>query len=299
MRTKILLLFVALPVFVLKGTGIDPLRMGDHFFAAGELNSAITEYKRYVCFNGPESARYAYCHFQIGQCYKHQARWDDAVANTEKAIENTPDPMVRDQRKMELALIHLAAGNPSVAKFILLKLKIFSSSGISKKKVVFFLGVAALHEFEWEEAETAFSEYFQDTGDSQSRKWRAVNSLLTQAKNTRYRSPSLAKTLSTFLPGAGQIYAGKPIDGFNSFLIHSGVIFALVYKMTARDIFNVLVNSVLILKDYYRGNRLNAEKHAREYNLKKKRRLAAKIMEALLDETNADMADSDLQFNPR
>lgn len=293
MRIKTILFIVAFPVFILKGAGIDPVHMGDRFFCAGELNSAITEYKRYICFNNPESNRYAYCHFRIGQCYKYQAMWNQAVAYTEKAIENTQDPSMRDQRKMELALIHLAAGNPSVAKFILLKLKLFGSPAISKKKIAFFIGVSAVYGFEWEEAESAFSEYVQASNTDPDRKWKTIDSLITQAKKTRYRSPRFAKTLSTFIPGTGQIYAGKPIDGLNSLLIHGGVIFALAYKMTAADIFHFLVNSILILKDYYRGNRLNAEKHAKEYNQKKRRYFAAKIMEVLLNEANSDLVDSD------
>lgn len=58
-------------------------------------------------------------------------------------------------------------------------------------------------------------------------KYHLQDTLVKQLYNTipHFKSERKANTLSSILPGLGQLYAGKPLEGITSFLFQSGSIF--------------------------------------------------------------------------
>ena len=94
------------------------------------------------------------------------------------------------------------------------------------------------------------------------------------------RSPKTAKTLSTFLPGAGQIYAGRCANGVVSALLNGAFFYLLGDSLTEKR----WVDSAfiyLIGARFYWGGRQNAAKFARERNERETERFIERLTETM------------------
>ena len=95
------------------------------------------------------------------------------------------------------------------------------------------------------------------------------------------KSGSVAKILSTILPGSGQIYANNWTDGFNA-LILNGLFgytsFSVAKSGNYRD---ASFLTLFLWMRYYLGNRNNAKKIAYQVNRKQDLAFAQLIVEEL------------------
>jgi len=260
------------------------LNLGDHLFNSGEYEEAITEYKRFIFFN-PTSDRVSYAYYKIGMAYRNKKSWVESLRALRQSAETACTESIRQNRELALAKTLIAAGNYSAAEFQLLRIESFSQDQILKRKAAFFRGVACLYLFKWKEARDAFQTYFS-TGSmdefSEDVAMR-VNSALMVAENLRYKSPALAKLLSTFLPGSGQIYANNWRSGLNALAINS-VIAYLVSSNLAKGDYQDASLSFLIFSRYYFGNRFHAGQIAEEYNEHLNQIWAERILKILMND---------------
>lgn len=85
-----------------------------------------------------------------------------------------------------------------------------------------------------------------------------LHDLLEEAENHQGKSPGLARGLSIVLPGAGQLYAGYPLDALNAFIINGFFIGATVYSVSIRELGDVLNFWGPNFIRFYDGNLRNA-----------------------------------------
>jgi len=93
-----------------------------------------------------------------------------------------------------------------------------------------------------------------------------VASALRSASTAPFRSSTLAAVLSSFVPGSGEIYAGRPATGLLAFAITAG---SLVWAVTAAKNDDWVSASVIVSTlfwRFYNGSRANAVAFADEYN---------------------------------
>ena len=107
-----------------------------------------------------------------------------------------------------------------------------------------------------------------------------LNKMLAPACRPHGKSRRLARWLSTFVPGSGQIYAGDIGDGLNALCVN--LLFGLPLSGSLRDgrYFEVTAELPQFLR-YYEGNRDNAGKQVDRYNDRLNRRYAEEIIELL------------------
>ncbi len=243
-------------------------------FDTGNYEEAITEYKRFICFN-PDHEMCSDAYFRIGLAYRNQERWWEAVDAMRKAMAITADDSLRDERRISTAIILIASGDYSAAEFELLRVAHFSDNSFLKKKAFFFLGVRYLYAFRWEESRKAFEHYFSD---SLSPEADELDSLFSLSTGLVYKSPGVAKWLSTFLPGSGQIYCGEWRSGINALAINSLTAYLLIDALLDHRLQDVIIGHVTLFDRYYRGNRSNAEKAASSRNERLRRAFAKDIL---------------------
>lgn len=100
---------------------------------------------------------------------------------------------------------------------------------------------------------------------------------LRSAKEDRRRSPTLAAVLSSFVPGSGELYAGRPATGLLAFAITAG---SLVWAVTAAKSDDWVSASVIVSTlfwRFYNGSRANAVAFADEFNAASRRRRIADL----------------------
>jgi TM2 domain-containing membrane protein YozV len=242
----------------------DPvLELADKFFDSGFYEEAITEYERYIHFDSPEKD-VSYAYYKIGLSYRNLHNLRKSSNALESSAQSTSSDSVRDERKIDMAVNYIAGGQYSEAKFLLLKLLSFSKTREIRRKSALFLGVANLYTFQWESAKDALKAYFEEGGNTKFA--RTVDSLLSSAEKLSYKSPTTARWLSTFIPGAGQIYSGNAGDGINAMVLNGSIIYFITYKLLKEEYGNAYIIYFFLFRRYYFGNIYRATKGAIDYN---------------------------------
>jgi len=249
------------------------LNLADRIFDSGNYEDAITEYKRFIFFN-PTSDSVEYAYYKIGLAYRNEKRWRESMDALRQSIQSAGDDSIRNQREIDLSVVLIASENYSAAEFQLLRIESFSKFPTLKKKASFFCGVASLYSFKWKEARGAFGKYFSPKDESFLR----IDSLLSKAEELNYKSPELAKWLSTFLPGIGQIYAGDWRFGLNALLLNGATGYLLFNNLLKGDYHNAVLIYFLLCRRYYLGNRYHAEKITEDYNNSLNKQLVQKLI---------------------
>jgi TM2 domain-containing membrane protein YozV len=99
-----------------------------------------------------------------------------------------------------------------------------------------------------------------------------VASSLRLAGTTPRRSPTLAAVLSSFVPGSGEIYAGRTGPGLLAFAITAGSLTWAAFAAKSDDWVSASVIVSTLFWRFYNGSRANAVAFADEYNAASRRR---------------------------
>jgi len=252
------------------------LKLADGLFDVGNYGEAITEYKRFLYFN-PEDRRISDIYYKIGLAYRHQGNWQEALDAFRKSIVTADNDSLQDERRISVGILLIVSKKYSAAELTLLRISFFSKYPSLRQKASFFLGVCYLYKFKWEEARKALNKYFSNSNVQKDQ----VEILLMKANKLRYKSPTLAKWLSTFIPGSGQIYAGDWKMGINALVINSLTTYLLVNALLEKRYQDVVLTHLTLFERYYRGNRFHAERIARLHNENLNRKFAQKILDRL------------------
>ncbi len=261
-----LLLFLIWAGFLLGQIHDPALKSGDYFLNAGEYNNAVTEYRRYLFFN-PSSELHSYAYYKMSIAFRSQHRWDKAIEAMRHSILTASSDSAADERKIDYAVILLVKGENRKAEIKLLQIESNTELISIKKRAVFLRGVVLLKEYKFEQAQNVFRSYLtMDSSSGNEDIFNAVDSMLSEVIKMNYKSPRFAKYLSTFMPGAGQVYSGNSFDGINAFIINGLTGYLTVSSIIAGNIGNAMLSYFFLFNRYYFGNRNNAEELARKHN---------------------------------
>jgi tetratricopeptide (TPR) repeat protein len=272
---------MSLPSF---GMGQDfAFGLAERLLNIREYDEAITEYKRFICFatnSNDEMVSDAW--FQIGIAYRNQAQWENALNAFHKSLSITTNNKLKDERRIDIGVLLIAKQDYSKAEFELLRVSMFSHYPPLRRKATFFLGICYLYTFKWKEAQKAFNQYFDD---SQILQREQVDSLLAVTNYPKYKFPKIAKWLSTFIPGLGQIYGGDLKDGLNAMAINIGTGYLLTNSLLEHRYEDAFISYLFLFQRYYSGNRYNAERITKEYNEKLGGEYSGKVLSLISKET--------------
>jgi hypothetical protein len=237
------------------------LKTAEQYFAINNYESAITEYKRYIFFNAKKDD-IGDVYYKMALTYRDQGKLDEAINAIEASIFYTDLDSIREERIITKAIISFVHCDSSQAIFSLLKLTHFSNYKRIRQESSFYLGLYYLKKCKWNESYIAFHNCFQDLPKIQMK----LDSLFLLTQKITYRSPKLAKWLSTFLPGSGQIYGGDYRDGANAFIINTALGVIFVDSILNKHFQDSFLINLTFLERYYRGNYHNAEEIVKSYN---------------------------------
>ena len=258
----------------------DPaLDLGDHLFALGDYDGAITEYKRFLFFDAAHP-RAGEVQFKIGLAYRAQGWWPEAVEAMIAAIQGTTETELQAERRVELAVTLIASGAYDLALVELIKVDMRSQSARLRQRARFLRGVAYLYQFKWEQARSVFQAYFDEIPNT-ARGAAEIDALFSEAINLPQKSEKTARLLSTFLPGLGQTYAEDWKNGLNALLLNGVLGYVTLDAAIERDYDDALLSFFFLFHRYYAGNRYRAAEAAQTFNDRENRRYVDKILQAL------------------
>ena len=250
------------------------LLYAQHLFDQQAYSSAILEYKRFLFYHpgtdGTDLARY-----RIAQSYYHQGAQEQARQMFEEVTENFPNSPLYLHAQLMLGRTHFDAENYSTARATFFQ--IADGDGAVAAQAQYLRGWCYIHEQDWFKAIAEFRKVQQLQPDS------PLSQVSTQLADTTFanaplplKSPRLAQWMSSFLPGAGQIYAGKVGNGLISVAVNAAFVYLLVDSIREERYVDAVGISLVGSRVYW-GNRLNARRWTIEHN----RRLEANFIRQL------------------
>ncbi len=264
--------------------GLDTGVLAENLYNEGLFEEAIHEYKRILFFEKDENKK-AEIYLRLGVISRENGDYVKSIDYINSFLQIVKNDDEKDNGYIELGLTYLYQTNVNSAIFQFLKVESFSENSGLRKKALFYLILSYVLNHQWDEAEKSF-EIFLGLMENKKKKnmeneIERIWSTLKDAKSFKYRSPVVAKWLSTFFFGAGQIYAGNIASGINALALN-GLIFYLVIDFFIKaDYIDAVFVALSFVERYYSGNIYHAERSAMEYNESHKKKFSNSILKDL------------------
>ena len=248
----------------------------EHLFDQRAYRSAILEYKR-LLFYHPDIPRADLARYRIGLSYYHQGNRELAQRKFEEVTQKFPHSPLNLQAQLMLGRTYFDAKNYSTARSTFFPIVSADGGGETVAQARYLRGWCYIHERAWFKAITEFRTVQQLQPDTTLSQISDQLADVTYANTPLpFKSPRLAAWMSTFLPGTGQIYAGKLESGLISAAVNSAVCYLLVDSILDERYVDA-VGICLVGSRFIMNNRVNA----REWTIKHNQRLEADFIRQL------------------
>ncbi|MEJ2662850.1 MAG: hypothetical protein P8107_02225 [Spirochaetia bacterium] len=258
----------------------DTTDMADYYYEQGFYDQAITEYLRDL-FLHPDLADKAELYQKMARCFAEMEEWRKAEQNIRSAIEFSTQPEKKREYGFTLAEILIAAKYYGSAIGILQGLR--EQNGETKEKLhaLFLQAVAYIYLYDWQNAAKCLKEYFRESETFAPRTEEKIMKLLARAQKLPYKSKELAYFLSMIIPGAGQTYAGDPVQGLNALLINGAAGTFTVYTAIDGYYLDAGLLFLYVFMRYYSGNLYHAQRLTVQYNRMLNKHMAQELLDLL------------------
>ena len=285
------LLFAAVPA---REAPAALLQLADQLYRDQNYDASITEYRRFLFFH-PHHPYSFYAYYKTGMAHKQLQEWEPAVALLRRALQQNIPPQIRQRMRYQLALTLMSQGDFNIAQLELFKLIHTDSPGIITQAAALLYGLLLMDKQDWPEARSAFGQARSLAGqnaDVAARLEEIESHLQNLAEHPAKKSPKLAKWLSTFVPGSGQIYAGSVLSGLNALALNAGTSYLLWQSIDRRNVRDAVLLFSFIWLRYYTGNRLHAEEAAIRANQTYQEAVLLRIYDLLRQASSCMPAES-------
>ena len=254
----ILLIFIAFPK---KGFSQNALQnqfdLAENLYKEGKYFDAITEFKRLIFFDF-DSSYYFKSNEMIGECYKMGAKFSDAILYYTYAEMNARNQKELFDSKINIIRSNILRRTTDRALQLLNSLSKEKQSSNKKDEINYWKGWAYIFADDWESA----GKYF-----SQIDSTKELAALCRKVHDKKY-SVLFAKIISHIIPGSGQIYTGNYFSGLLSLGWNLLWGYTAIRAFIDNRVFDGFAVTNFLWLRFYNGNLQNAEKFAKEKNLK-------------------------------
>ena len=211
--TLYLVLFSTVPSAAAAGSAF-----ADSLFQEGDYLNAAYEYKR-LLFLHPDTPQSDFIAFRVAASYQNAGKLKNAIRAYQFLIDTYPESSLVERCKNNIAQCHILLGDNEQG---LSSLKQFLSEHAESDlapRAHFTIGVVHIDQREWTHARQVWNDVSLTYPESP---FAGVSDRLAQqvkdVENLPRRSPTIAAMLSVFVPGSGQVYTGRTIDGLYAFV---------------------------------------------------------------------------------
>jgi hypothetical protein len=210
----------SLPV---RAAAVEPplFAFAQSLFASGEYYRAIGEFQRFLFFQA-EHPLALQAQLTIGLAFFCGERWLPAFEVFRRVARATSDSSINQEAALWMAETRARGGDhPAAIRLYQEVMREAPDSNISQR-AAYLTGWSQLYQRQWSEAREAFVQV-----DPKSPYYASAQRLaaaLDPPPELAPRSPTVARVFSTVLPGAGQIYAGRTLDGLIGLGLHAALI---------------------------------------------------------------------------
>lgn len=196
----------------------DSRYFADSLFQDGDYLNAAHEYKRLLFFN-PHASQIDFIAFRVAASYQNAGKLENAIRAYQLLIDTYPKSVLIARAKNNIAQCHILLGESEEGLVSLRKFLSEHKESDLAPRVHFTIGMLHVDKGEWAQASSVWNDVFITYPESPFAK--VSNRLARRIKNVDtlpHRSPTVAGVLSALVPGSGQVYSGRTVDGFSAFV---------------------------------------------------------------------------------
>lgn len=262
----VLLLFVLFSAFSFGMTADeagDVLAFADHLFEQTDYYRAITEYERYLFF-ASESPRAPWVRYRVAESYLRGEQYEEAMLRFGELASEYAGTSVGSAS--ELALARGYADQERYADAVRQLDALERQPALTPEDRVdaaLFKSVCQLRLHQPGPARATLAALPSAPPATDAVPWLLEET--DRFEELPFKKPWVAGTLSGVLPGAGQVYAGRPRDGLAAFTLNGLLIWA---ACEAFDHDQNVTGALLCFLEtgWYVGNIYNAVNSTHQYN---------------------------------
>ena len=254
----------------------------DSLFREGDYLNAAHEYKR-LLFLHPDTPQNDFITFRVAASYQNAGKLKNAIGAYQLLIDTYPESSLVARCKNSIAQCQILLGD---SKQGLSSLKGFLGEHTESDlapRAHFTIGVVHMDKGEWTQARHVWNDVslnypespFAEVGNRLAEK-------IKDAENLPRRSPTIVGALSVFVPGSGQMYTGRSVDGFYAF-VSVAVLAGASFYYADQGRYEVAV-PIGILGAFFYGNSIyQGIQIARTFNLQHERQFRDKLQQEIRD----------------
>ena len=254
----------------------------DSLFQEGDYLNAAHEYKR-LLFLHPDTPQSDFIAFRVAASYQNAGKLKNAIRAYQLLIDTYPKSSLVARCQNNIAQCHILLGD---SKQGLSSLKQFLEEHTESDlapRAHFTIGILHIDKREWIHARQVWNDVSLTYPESP---FAEVSNRLAEkvkdAQNLPRRSPTIAGTLSVFVPGSGQVYTGRTVDGLYAF-VSVAVLGGASFYYADRGHYEVAVPIGLLGAFFYGNNIYQGIQAARTFNLQHERLFRNKLQQEIRD----------------
>lgn len=275
-RLLFLTILLLMPLSAFASDPTESLQFAESLALEGDHYRAITEYKRFI-FHNPESPQLPKARLAIAFSLLSGKRWAEADSSLETLFALHPQSAEALEGRRVYADSAYERGDFNLARERFRILQKYLANEQTINYCNFRIGWTFLEQDNPKQASYSFNLLPQGQRDQ-------LKADLEGYLELEQKSPQLAGTLSALLPGAGQLYTGRPRQAAVSFLLNGAFILGAIEAFN-ND--NYAVGGILLFFEtgWYGGNIYNAVNNAHKYN----RRVKHDYLQQMRSHTNLQL----------
>ena len=248
------------------------LEEANGYYCERQWHMAVRSFRRHIFFT-PENAVTDSVLYRLGKSLEHTGEREKACNTYEELLDKYPGSVFEEETRLTLACIHFRNGDSALARLELDEEIEYGNGRTSVEEASYLKTWVFIHNFDFDGARA----WLGKQGDFDSEKIIAAHSIvfskLDEQRYINYKSPRIARGLSAVVPGMGQAYAGKPLNGAGALLVNGAIVYSMVHSVQSDNWLDLGLITGLLFHRFYLGNISNAERFSREYNNERNTRL--------------------------
>ena len=254
----------------------------DALFREGDYLNAAHEYKR-LLFLHPDTSQSDFIAFRVAASYQNAGKLENAIRAYQFLIDTYPESSLVARCKNNIAQCHILSGDSKQGLSSLQRFLIEHKRSDLAPRVHFTIGMLHIDKGEWAAANSVWNSVsvtysespFAEVSDRLAR-------MVKNAETLPHRSPTVAGALSILVPGSGQIYTGRTVDGLYAF-VSVAILGGASFYYADQERYEVAV-PVGILGAFFYGNSIyQSIQTAQSFNLQQERLFRNKLQQEIRD----------------
>ena len=189
------------------------LKFADFLYAQGDYLRAADEYQRYLFYKPQDTEQ---IHYRIAVSYRFGGKTEQALQGFETLLRTTPKSEFASRAYYQIGATYFLQGQFERSVQFLGEVLPRITDTRQHAEAEQLIGLSYLKQKRWSEASAVFKTLQASDVLSIREKAMVYHDYAEKGAGLSTRSPFLAGTLSTIVPGAGRLYTGRLGDALTS-----------------------------------------------------------------------------------